>query len=59
MFASFWSHNFLQILASDTGLVTKQELRVRVADNAILAVLPDPILCYKNAMFHQQQVKYL
>lgn len=28
-----------------------------MADGAILAVLPDPIICYKNAKFQQEQVK--
>ena len=27
-----------------------------MADRAILAVLPDPILCYKNAKYQQEQV---
>ncbi|KAL9971299.1 hypothetical protein ACROYT_G023808 [Oculina patagonica] len=48
-----------KISASDNGSVTKQELRVKVADKAILAVLPDPILCYKNAVYKQQQVFHL
>ena len=28
-----------------------------MADGAILAVLPDPIICCKNAKFQQEQVK--
>ena len=28
-----------------------------MADGAILAVLPDPIICFKNAKFQQEQVK--
>ncbi|KAJ7393486.1 hypothetical protein OS493_006468 [Desmophyllum pertusum] len=52
----FTTQEYPKISASDTGLVMKQELRVRVADRAILAVLPDPFLCYKNSMYQQDQV---
>ena len=36
--------------------MTKQGLRGHVANGGLLAVLPDPVVCFKNAMYNQQQV---
>ena len=48
--------NVFKILTSHRGLVTKQEVRGRVSDGGFLAVLPEPVLCYENASYHQLQV---
>ena len=37
------------------GRFAQQSLTATIADNAILAVLPDPLCCYKDAIFRQQQ----
>ncbi|XP_073247509.1 uncharacterized protein [Porites lutea] len=44
-----------KVYNSDEGLVTKQGLRGHVANGGLLAVLPDPVVCFKNAMYNQQQ----
>lgn len=37
------------------GLGTSQHLTARVAPHATLIVVPDPIVCYENAIYHQHQ----
>ena len=41
---------------SASGLVATKKITGRVDEKGLLAVLPDPILCYKNARYHQKQV---
>nr|XP_058959934.1 urease accessory protein UreD-like [Pocillopora verrucosa] len=53
----FTTQEYPKILASDDDSIGEQHLKVHVADGAILAVLPDPIICCKNAKFQQEQVK--
>ncbi len=36
--------------------VTRQTLRATVGDGALLALLPDPVVCYAHAVFDQDQV---
>ena len=36
--------------------VTRQTLHATVGDGALLALLPDPVVCYAHAVFDQQQV---
>ncbi|XP_058959934.2 uncharacterized protein [Pocillopora verrucosa] len=55
----FTTQEYPKILASDDDSIGEQHLKVHVADGAILAVLPDPIICYKNAKFQQEQVFHL
>lgn len=44
-----------KVYNSEEGLVTRQGLRGLVADGGLLAVLPDPVVCFKNAIYSQQQ----
>jgi len=44
-----------KVYNSEDGLVTQQGLRGQVADGGLLAVLPDPVVCFKNAIYNQQQ----
>jgi urease accessory protein len=36
--------------------VTRQTLRATVGDGALLALLPDPVVCYEHALFDQEQL---
>lgn len=44
-----------KVYHSEEGLVTQQGLRGLVADGGLLAVLPDPVVCFKNAIYSQKQ----
>ncbi|XP_068700471.1 uncharacterized protein [Montipora foliosa] len=44
-----------KVYNSETGLVTQQHLNGVVADGGLLAVLPDPVVCFKNAIYSQLQ----
>ncbi|KAL9971295.1 hypothetical protein ACROYT_G023803 [Oculina patagonica] len=44
-----------KVYKSEEGLVTQQGLKGLVADGGLLAVLPDPVVCFKNAIYHQKQ----
>ncbi|KAJ7393482.1 hypothetical protein OS493_006464 [Desmophyllum pertusum] len=44
-----------KVYNSEEGLVTQQGLRGLVADGGLLAVLPDPVVCFKNAIYSQKQ----
>lgn len=44
-----------KVYNSEDGLVTQQGLKGLVADGGLLAVLPDPVVCFKNAIYNQQQ----
>jgi len=47
---------YFQVYNSEEGLATQQGLRGLVADGGLLAVLPDPVVCFKNAIYNQKQV---
>lgn len=44
-----------KVYNSEESLVTQQGLRGLVADGGLLAVLPDPVVCFKNAIYSQKQ----
>ncbi len=44
-----------KIYRSPAGAIAKQELSVEVEDGALLAVLPDPIVCFASARYEQKQ----
>lgn len=44
-----------KVYNSEEGLATQQGLRGLVADGGLLAVLPDPVVCFKNAIYNQKQ----
>ena len=44
---------------SEAGLTTQQSLTGVVADGGLLAILPDPVVCFKDAIYSQQQVSLL
>ncbi|XP_020626273.1 urease accessory protein D-like [Orbicella faveolata] len=44
-----------KVYNSEEGLATQQGLRGLVADGGLLAVLPDPVVCFKNAIYDQKQ----
>ena len=51
-------HGYLdfQVYNSEEGVVTQQSLTGLVGDGGLLAVLPDPVVCFKNAIYSQKQV---
>jgi urease accessory protein len=48
-----------KIYKDQTGRGCKQLIRARVADQAILVAVPDPVTCYRDAAFDQTQSIYL
>ncbi|XP_074626781.1 uncharacterized protein LOC141884795 [Acropora palmata] len=44
-----------KVFNSEAGLTTQQSLTGVVADGGLLAILPDPVVCFKDAIYSQQQ----
>ncbi len=47
-----------KIYKDQTGRGCKQLIRARVADQAILVAVPDPVTCYRDAAFDQTQSQW-
>ncbi|CAH0475589.1 unnamed protein product [Peronospora belbahrii] len=48
-----------KIFRSEDGHFVSQTFSLKVANNATLAFLPDPVTCFKHARYRQKQVFYL
>ncbi|XP_071953828.1 uncharacterized protein [Antedon mediterranea] len=48
-----------KVFICPNGLITEQCLVARVRSGALLAILPDPVVCFKNAAYKQSQVIHL
>ena len=44
-----------KIYRSDNGLVSRQSLDAKIAEDALLILLPDPVSCFAGARYHQKQ----
>ena len=49
----------MKVFQSEDGLTTEQTLTGKVGDGGLLAVLQDPLVCFKDAIYKQNQVLYI
>ena len=52
-------HDHLQVFQCPNSLTSEQSLHIEVGPNAFLFSLPDPIVCFKDAIYAQDQASVL